>query len=199
LNHLTRYTISTRTALLWLVLIELFILLLSYILYGLSLETWQAIARFSGRLSLIVFSMIFILQGSSSSHYLPARPYFVFAVVHGIHLIELLIYIALSNNELIPIRLAGGFVAYLIVFVMPWIEHQYLNGKISNATMRLFENVSLYYIWFIFLMAYIPRIMGKLPNAGGSFTEHLTLFIFTFIIFAWRFTRQIRAYTVKKN
>jgi hypothetical protein len=105
----------------------------------------------------------------------------------------------LAQADLIPVRIAGGFVAYLIIFIMPWVQSQYRKGKITTSKMATFENVSLYYIWFIFLMAYIPRIMGKLPNAGGAFIEHLTLFIWVLFILGWRFISQFKGYIVKNN
>jgi hypothetical protein len=100
---------------------------------------------------------------------------------------------------LIPLRLAGGFVAYLIIFAMPWIQSRHQQSKISASAMAVFENVSLYYVWFIFLMAYVPRIMGRSPGAGGSFVEHVSLFIWVIIIFAWRFISQFKAYIAKNN
>lgn len=177
---------------------EVLIFFTPWIFFSTPVEAWQAIARFSGRLSLLVFAIIFVLQGSRHAQHLPDRPYLVFAIIHGIHLVELLVYVGLSQRDLIPIRLAGGFVAYLIIFVMPWIEHQFKKDKITTGAMTIFENVSLYYVWFIFLMAYIPRVLGKLPDAGGSFIEHVTLLIFVILIFTVRFTRQIRGYIVKK-
>ncbi|RAW00703.1 hypothetical protein [Pseudochryseolinea flava] len=192
------HPITTKRAVFGVVLMECLIILHAIVAYDHATEVWQAIARLSGRLSLLVFSAIFVLKGSTSSQWLPPRAFFVFAIAHGIHLIELLIYITLSQRELIPIRLAGGFVAYLIVFVMPWIEHQFEKGKLSSSAMEIYENVSLYYIWFIFLMAYIPRVLGKLPGVGGNMIEFITLLGITLAIFVWRFTRQIRNYIVKK-
>jgi hypothetical protein len=199
LNSASFTPVSTRKAIAILILGELFIVVISFVLHGTSLAFWQTTTRFSGRFSLLVFSALFILQADKRSYLLHNHGYLIFAIAHGIHLIELLIFIALSQRDLIPIRLAGGFLAYLIIFVMPWIEYQYGKGKISDKAMVVLENVGLYYIWFIFLMAYIPRILGKLPDAGGTFIEHLFLFYWVLIILGWRFIRQFKGYIAKNN
>src|SRR5262245_49415358 len=114
---------------------ELLVALLAINNYGLTLEGLQATTRFSARLSLIVFSFIFLFlpQGREKlSGFISSKPFHVFAVVHGIHLIELLAYVYLSNANLIPIRLAGGFLAYVFIFAMPFIQGYYETGSISQ-------------------------------------------------------------------
>src|SRR5690242_19369658 len=122
---------SFKKALLLILLAELLVGVLGLANYGLTLEGLQATTRFSGRLSLVIFSLIFIyisFSRESLSAILSTKPFLIFAIARGIHLIELLSFVYLSQNELIPIRLLGGFVAYLFIFIMPFLHARYLAG-----------------------------------------------------------------------
>jgi hypothetical protein len=167
---------------------EVLIVILAIGFYGYTTEALQAIARYSGRLSLLIFSIIFILQSNPVliNEWLSRHFYFVFCVAHGIHLIELLAYVRASETKLIPLRVAGGALAYLLIFIMPVIHLLFTKGRISQKVHSTLSQVYLYYVWFIFLMAYIPRVQGKLPNAGGTFTEHVLLLIFVLAILVVR-------------
>ena len=103
------------------------------------------------------------------------KPYLIFAIVHGIHLIELLLFVSLSGVKLIPIRLAGGFLAYVLIFLMPLFTAWKDAGKITLKKYLVLETVFYYYVWFIFFMTYLPRVQRKLPQAGGSYQEHVIL------------------------
>jgi heme exporter protein D len=126
-------------------------------------------------LSLTIFSLIFIFlpyHRDKLSAFLSDKFFLIFAIAHGIHLAELLSYITLSGGKLIPIRVAGGALAYAFIFVMPIVI-----GKVSAGKQRLVENIYLFYIWLIVFMTYLPRVQGNLPNVGGSYAEFVILFI----------------------
>lgn len=167
-----------KKALLLAIFAELLVALLAIYNYGFTLEGLQATTRFSGRLSLAIFSLIFIyltFDRERLSSFLSTRPYHIFAIAHGIHLLELFSFVYLSKADLIPLRLAGGFLAYVFIFIMPVIQHYFDNGKIEQRKYLLAENVYVYYVWFIFFMSYLPRVQGKLPNVGGSYWEFVVL------------------------
>ncbi|MFZ6014384.1 MAG: hypothetical protein ACOYXT_28855, partial [Bacteroidota bacterium] len=159
------------------ILTEIAIAAISVIFYGFTIEALQTTTRFSGRLSLLVFSVIFLF------HYKPAtrvnllsdKFYSVFAVVHGVHLIELLSFVTLSGVKLIPYRLAGGFVAYAFIFAMPLLANAARSGKIESIKFSRIDLAFHVYVWFIFFMTYLPRVLGKLPDAGGAPWEHQLL------------------------
>jgi hypothetical protein len=145
---------------------------------GLSLEALHTTTRFSGRLSLLIFSLIFlwINHPKKLAAWLSDKFYFVFAVAHGIHLIELVLYISVSGNPLIPIRLLGGFVAYAMIFAMPFLYYAYLLGKFTVRQFAFLKNFYQYYLWVIFFMTYLPRVRGTLTNVGGNYWEFVVLF-----------------------
>ena len=169
---------SFRNAFLSTLIIEVGIALLAVINYGVSLEALQALTRFSGRASLIIFSLIFLFQHHQFikiKSILSDKYFLVFAIAHGIHLAELLTYVYLSGIPLVPIRLAGGFLAYLLIFVMPWMEIQFQQAKITSKQFSTLTLIYLYYVWFIFFMTYLSRVQGTFPSAGGSYGEHVIL------------------------
>lgn len=163
-------------------------------LYGFTVEGLQATVRFSGRLSLAIFSTIFIfhpgrrdtLIGIFSSGY-----FLIFAIVHGIHLIELLSYVKLSGIQLVPMRLAGGFLAYVMIFLMPWIQRRAEQNKISESRFRKISYVYLFYVWFVFFMTYLARVNGSFPNAGGTYAEHVTLMAFVNILLGVKIVQMV--------
>ena len=157
--------------------IEAAIILLVLLSDGYSVNALQTIARFSGRLSLMLFSAIFLLytKPSALTPWLSDRFYLLFAIVHGVHLIELLLFVTLAGVQLNPYRVAGGFIAYAFIFAMPIIQHYRQLDRITVRNYQRVEAIFVYYVWLIFFLTYLPRVQGKLPQAGGSFAEHVAL------------------------
>jgi hypothetical protein len=183
-----------RKSLIIVLFAELLVVVLAVINYGFDISGLQAITRFSGRLSLLIFSAIFILlpyHRTKLTHILSDKFFLIFAIAHGIHLVELLSYIYLSGGKFIPIRLAGGFLAYLFIFIMP-----FLTGRLAAKKQNLTENVYLFYVWFVFFMTYLPRVQGKLPNVGGSYPEFIILFSWVCILLVIRI---VLVLTKRKN
>lgn len=167
-----------KDALLITLIIEVGIALLAVINYGATLESLQAVTRFSGRASLLIFSLIFLFQNHKYLNVktiLSEKYFLIFAIAHGIHLVELLSFVYLSGNPLIPIRLAGGFLAYLLIFIMPYAQSLFERDKLSSKVFSSLSLIYLYYVWFIFFMSYLPRVRGTLPNVGGSYSEFVVL------------------------
>lgn len=180
-----RQSITSGKAIAVIVFLEALIIVFAWWAKDTNIVALQTTARLSGRLSLFVFSIILVFLFSNQellTRLLSKRYYLLFAVVHGIHLVELLIYVQLSHTQLIPYRLTGGFLAYVFIFVMPWLEHRFRVRRMPATRFAKVQHVYLYYIWFIFFMAYLPRVLGSLPNAGGTYAEHLTLFGWTLIV-----------------
>lgn len=144
---------------------------------GYSLTSLQTITRFSGRLSLFLFSAIFLMYNKPKTitSWLSDKFYLLFSIVHGIHLLELLSFVYLSEIKLVPYRIAGGLLAYAYIFLMPLLYHYKKTSRISQTTFSILETIFIYYVWLIFFLTYLPRVQGKLPQAGGSFTEHVVL------------------------
>lgn len=167
-----------KNAVLSTLIIEVGIALLAVINYGVTLEALQAVTRFSGRASLAIFSLIFLFQRHpyiNIKSVLSEKYFLIFAIAHGIHLVELLAYVYMSGIILIPYRVAGGFIAYSFIFVMPWLEQLHQQTKLTIRQFSIFTLIYLYYVWLIFFMTYLSRVQSSFPNAGGSYAEHITL------------------------
>lgn len=174
-----------RTSLICVFLFEIGVIVLALMNYGWTIEGLQATARYSGRLSLFIFSFIFLLHQQSRGllrSILSEKYFLVFAIAHGIHLLELVSYVYFSGSGLILYRLAGGMLAYAMIFIMPWIAHRHEKGPVSPRRFNQLSLVYLYYVWFIFVMTYVPRVMGTLPNAGGSYGEFVVLLGWIFLM-----------------
>lgn len=174
-----------KDALLSTLIIEVGIGLLAVINYGASLDSLQAVTRFSGRASLLIFSLIFLFQNHKHLNVkiiLSEKYFLIFAIAHGIHLAELLFFVYLSGNSLIPTRLAGGFLAYVLIFIMPYAQSLFERNKLSPNTFSSLTLIYLYYVWFIFFMSYLPRVRGTLPNVGGSYSEFVMLLAWVSLI-----------------
>lgn len=174
-----------KDALLSTLIIEVGMALLAVINYGATLESLQAVTRFSGRASLLIFSLIFLFQNHKHlnvKNILSEKYFLIFAIAHGIHLLELLSFVYLSGTPLIPIRLAGGFLAYVLIFMMPFAQSMFERNKLSLKTFSSLTLIYLYYVWFIFFMSYLPRVRGTLPNVGGSYSEFVVLLAWVSIL-----------------
>lgn len=175
---------SCRQALFLLIVAEAAIIALALINYGNSIEALQAITRYSGRLSLLIFSIIFLSrkEGFKASDWLSENYFLIFAIGHGIHLIELISYQYYAGGTLNPVRTSGGFIAYLIIFLMPWIEMRWKESNMTSKTFTRIEWFYLLYIWVIFFLTYLPRVMHKMPHVGGSYKEHLILLLWVCLL-----------------
>src|SRR5690349_13387079 len=180
---------SFRTSTMLIMLLELGVIALALLNHGWTLEGLQATTRYSGRLSLFIFSLIFLFYGQSGGilkRILSDKFFLVFAIAHGVHLIELLSYVYSSGTQLIPYRLAGGMLAYSLIFVMPFVHERQAQGRITDKRYKQFCLVYLYYVWFIFVMTYVPRVMGTLPNVGGSYPEFVVLLGWVFLMLGFK-------------
>ncbi len=177
MNHRLTFTHTFKHIVVSIIIIETFIISLALFQYGFTVESLQAVARYSGRFSLFLFSIIFLV-GTDKNNIITTylvKPYHAFALAHGIHLVELLVYIAKADIILNPVRVAGGFLAYAFIFAMPFLVELFQKEKISVKTFAVSEIMYHYYVWMIFFMTYLPRVRGLVLNAGGSYWEHVAL------------------------
>ncbi len=167
---------TVRNAIIICVIIEFSLGALGIINYGWTIEGLQATTRFSGRFSLFIFSVLFLANKPTDTFpWLSEKPFHIFALAHGIHLIALLTFILLSGTPLILYRVAGGFIAYSLIFLMPVLADRLDKGLLDAKRFNLFSIVFQYYVWGIFFLTYLPRVRGSLPNVGGSYMEHVVL------------------------
>lgn len=193
---------TVRQAVIVVILLEVAAAALGIMSYGFTMSGLQAVTRFSGRLSLFLFTFIFLYHQHSSTRlakWMSPRYFLVFAIAHAIHLLELAAFIGLSGREVIPIRLAGGFVAYAMIFVMPFIEQRVSEGRMTPKAFDRASLVYTYYVWFVFFMTYLPRVRGTLPDVGGSYKEFVILLGWVSLILGVKVSQLLSGRIVRKN
>jgi hypothetical protein len=156
--------------------LEVVIIVVGILFDGYSLVAIQNITRYSGRLSLLLFSAIFLWYNKPYlTAWLSEKFYLLFAVVHAIHFVEILLFFSLSGAKPSPVRIAGGFLTYAYVLCMPILQSFRDQGKVRVKTFATLEVFFLYFMWLIFFLTYLPRVQGKLPLHGGTFAEYVAL------------------------
>ncbi len=167
---------TTRNTILICLIMEAGLAALGIVNYGWSVEALQATTRFSGRFSLLIFSIIFLANRPEDTYaVLSKKPFHIFALAHGIHLLELITFIFVSGTPIILYRAAGGFLAYGMIFLMPVLSDRLELGLLSEKKYKIASIVFQYFVWGIFFLTYLPRVRGSLPNVGGSYIEHVIL------------------------
>ena len=147
-------------------------------------EIFRYAARFSGRFSfsLYLISLLSFLKFYTKNHTIvfTKKVLGIFALVHLIHFCFLATSIYLNSIPIIPYRLAGGFIAYLMIIFYPfYIE------KVKN---KILHFVYFYYVGFIMIMTYIARIRGNFKGAEPEMFHYLaiTFLIITLIVFSYK-------------
>ncbi len=167
------------------VLAELLILLICYLLHPELEETFRYAARYSGRLSAVVFLVCFYqyaitfpipIQESEGLRNIIR----LFAILHIIHFGFLATNIYLNEIPLIPIKLVGGALAYLMIVIAPFQIH-----KVKKPIQLIY----FYYVSLVMIITYIARFKGDFEGAEphwihyvGFGTYLLGCFVFSFIM-----------------
>ncbi|MBS1543167.1 MAG: hypothetical protein JST14_06005 [Bacteroidetes bacterium] len=176
-------------------LAEAVIIAVVFALHHETIASLQLVTRYSGRLSLLLFLFIIVLYPRNISvlqHILSRKFLLVFALAHFIHLVELLVYLNAADIFPAPYRLAGGFMAYLIIFVAPWVQYQMDEQRFSSEVFNRFMVVYQIYVWFVFLMTYVGRVAGGLPGGGSADLLHFVLLGFVSAIMVFKLIQIIK-------
>ena len=147
-------------------------------------EIFRYAARFSGRFSfsLYLISLLSFLKFYTKNHTIvfTKKVLGVFSLIHLIHFCFLATSIYLNSIPIIPYRLAGGFIAYIMIIIYPfYIE------KVKN---KILHFIYFYYVGFIMIMTYIARIRGNFKGAEPEMFHYLaiTFLIITLIVFSYK-------------
>lgn len=135
------------------------------------LMAYQATARFTGRVSLCLFVTMGVLYARTSSREHARRLMGPFAAVHLFHFVCLVLYSAQLEEKPAITRLLGGALAYAMIVLMPLFQR--VAGDLSERVRVRVESVYFGWVGFIFFMSYVMRLLGKVPEAGGTRMEHL--------------------------
>ena len=86
----------------------------------------------------------------------------------------------LNDLPIVPYKLLGGFIAYLLIIIYPLII-----DKISNS---IFHIIYFYYVGIVMAMTYIARIKGEFIGAPTELFHYvgLSLVLLSFIIYGYK-------------
>jgi hypothetical protein len=153
--------------------LELAIMLSAYLMFTETGEMFRYAARYSGRLSLLAFLAAiwyFMLSKPQSESQLKGTRSLtlIFSVLHYIHLFLLGMNVNLNAVTLIPHKLAGGSLAYLMILLYPIFFECIKHNKAIHAIYFL-------YVGFVMAMTYKARMKGDFEGAKPELFHKLGL------------------------
>lgn len=171
--------------------LDLVIAVLAFTCFNDAVLGWQACARYSGRVSLLIFALLLIDNTWPQPRHSPVlralqhgidrlgpHPFATFAVHHAIHLGFLLTYLMLADQFPPTVRLLGGMLGYALVFVMPLVHWRMQRGSgVSVAVWRRLRIGYFSYLWFVMLMTYVARVFSRDIPFGGERSHYIGLFV----------------------
>jgi methionine sulfoxide reductase heme-binding subunit len=159
--------------------------------YGSGIDGLQAVTRYTGRAGLFWFAVVFVMAGSHrfSGDDDTGRALTItrgFALHHTVHLGLLLTYLRASGHDIQLSRAAGGMLGYVLLYATVATSTAAAADRIGISRWRAFHQAGLWYLWIVFVLTYLPRILGKLPGAGGGPIEFLACMTLLMLIAATR-------------
>jgi methionine sulfoxide reductase heme-binding subunit len=198
-NRLLRYPFQIVTLLLIVSLIW------AVLAYGQTVEAVQAMVRFTARISLFIFSLVFvasslhrIFPGDFTAALLKNRRQFgvSFAYSHTLHLLSIIIFFSLSADQPPLLSLIFGGLGYLLIYVMAFTSNNWSVKKLGAKNWKMLHKIGGFYIWSIFFLTYLGRILpGNVdePKSGGTKTEFVIAFLVVLAILALRIAAAVSA------
>jgi methionine sulfoxide reductase heme-binding subunit len=173
--------------------------------YGQTVEAAQAMVRFTARISLFIFSLVFvasslhrIFRSDFTAALLKNRRQFgvSFAFSHTAHLLSIIIFFRLSGTQAPMLTLIFGGLAYLLIYAMAFTSNNWSVKKLGAKNWKILHKVGVFYIWSIFFITYLGRVLpGKVdePKPGGTKTEFVIAFLVVLAILSLRIAAAVSA------
>ncbi|MEL7340036.1 MAG: hypothetical protein AAGM67_06075, partial [Bacteroidota bacterium] len=137
-------------------------------------EVFRHAARYSGRLSAGVFLYTFFLYASNYAQPIVEHPRLrnwlsTFAVLHVIHFGFLAANVVLNDIPIVPVKLTGGALAYLMIVAAPFYLYR---------LKRPLQLVYFYYVSLVMIITYVARAKGDFEGAEPFWFHYVALGIF---------------------
>ena len=146
-------------------------------------ETFRYSARYSGRLSLIVYLYCFYVfskEFEGNKYNKTKKVVLLFSVLHLIHFIYLAFSVWLNELPIIPYKLLGGFIAYVLIIIYPLL--------IDKIKKTIYHIIYFYYVGIVMAVTYLARIKGEFVGAPTELFHYFgfTIVILIFILFGYK-------------
>ena len=136
-------------------------------------DLFRYAARYSGRLSLIIYLYCFYLFKNTfiiNQNLKRVKDLvFVFGVLHLIHFGFLALSVYLNDLPIIPVKIAGGAVAYLMIITYPFL--------INKIKKNIYHLIYFYYVGIVMLMTYVARLKGDFEGADPEIFHKVAFFV----------------------
>ena len=161
--------------------------LLIFLIFFLSIndisETFRYSARYSGRLSLIVYLYCFYVfskEFEGNKYNKTKKVVLLFSVLHLIHFIYLAFSVWLNELPIIPYKLLGGFIAYVLIIIYPLL--------IDKIKKTIYHIIYFYYVGIVMAVTYYARIKGEFIGAPTELFHYFgfSIVILIFILFGYK-------------
>ena len=165
--------------------------LLIFLIFFLSIndisETFRYSARYSGRLSLIVYLYCFYVfskEFEGNKYNKTKKVVLLFSVLHIIHFIYLAFSVWLNELPIIPYKLLGGFIAYVLIIIYPLL--------IDKIKKTIYHIIYFYYVGIVIAVTYLARIKGEFVGAPTELFHYFgfSIVILIFILFGYKMFRK---------
>ena len=145
-----------------LLLVEIVLVTYAYLSTDGIQEAIRLSARWSGRLSFVVFiyALLQYAQNGTSRMEKLHNTVIAFCFIHFIHLFLLWQNVELNHVRLIPYKLVGGALAYAMILAYPFTMK-----RIQRHWVHL---VYYLYVSFVMLMTFKARLTGEFDGAEAS-------------------------------
>ena len=165
------------------VFVELLIFLIFFLSVDDISETFRYSARYSGRLSLIVYLYCFYVfsrEFERNKYNKTKKVVLLFSVLHLIHFIYLAFSVWLNELPIIPYKLLGGFIAYVLIIIYPFL--------IDKIKKTIYHIVYFYYVGIVMAVTYLARIKGEFVGAPTELFHYFgfSIVILIFILFGYK-------------
>lgn len=182
------------------------IVLFSFIFYskGFNEESNRLVIRLTARISGILFCFAF---GASAFHawfknslswwFFMNRKFWgiSFAVMHLVHLGFLVFlhqYFHPVFEQAATTSLLAGGLAYLFLVIMLLTSFPFFAKKITSKNWKILHTIGGYWIWLIFMISYVKRIM----DGSNEYIPLVLLFTITLLLRIWKKGRNVGRWTL---
>ena len=166
------------------VLLEIIIFLIFYYIKEDIGNLFRYSARYSGRFSLMIYLYCFYLFKNAfliNQNLNRVKDLvFIFGVLHLIHFGFLALSVYLNDLPIIPVKVMGGAVAYLMIIIYP-----FLINKIKNPIYHL---IYFYYVGIVMLLTYVARLKGDFEGANPEIFHKVAFLVLILTFFSFGFS-----------
>lgn len=185
---MTAQAIPPKKVLFFGLVIQCFIMVISWMSQDSWADIFRYAARYSGRFSFGIYLLCFywFLKEFKPSHpFIQTQKWtYFFAVMHLIHFGFLALSVYLNSLPIVLVKLTGGFLAYLAIIFYPFFI-----GKIKWKAVHF---VYFYYVGFVMAVTFLARIRGDFEGADSSIFHYLGLVTvgFFFVYALWHLNQR---------